>query len=218
MKIQPSVFIAAIDRLIASNVSVDVGSGMRSIIDLCEREYPHSSWSALRSIDYTADAAALRTWFDHTLSTEPPSAPLRGLYFAVCQPILNSGEVTDDIQIVGTAEYEPDDIDMEWIFSRHYFPKAYASSAALHELYGVAYGTHAFGVESKGVLGNDAEWPVGLAYAVLATRAVLEGRTVGDLPTDAKRVGVAAGWGEGDMLLIGDVTATGFVPTSLLDT
>jgi hypothetical protein len=214
VKIQPSVFVAAIERLVASNVLLDVGSGVRSIIDLCEREYPHSGWSALRSIDYTADAAALGVWFNHTLSSEPPSAPLRALYFAVCQPILESGEVTDDIGLVGTAEYEPEDINMEWIFSRHYFPQSYASSAALHELYGVAHGTHDFGVEIKGVLANDAEWPVGLAYVVLATRAVLQGRTVADLPTDSKQVGIAAGWGEGDLLLIGDVTENGFVPRS----
>jgi hypothetical protein len=214
VKVQPSVIGAAIDRLLASAVPLDVGSGVRSIIDLCERDFLHSDWAALRAIDYTADAVALRGWFARTLATEPPSAPLRGLYFALCQPVLESGEVTADMQLVGTAEYEPDDVDMEWLFSRRYFPEAYASSAALHQLYGLAYGTHDFGTEIQGVLGNDAEWPVGLAYAVLAARSILEGRTVGDLPTDARRVGVAAGWGEGDMLLIGDVTENGFVARS----
>jgi hypothetical protein len=215
VKVQPAVIGAAIGRLVASTTLLDVGSGVRSIITLCEQDYPHLSWSALRKIDYTADAAALGMWFNHTLSSETPSAPLRALYFPVSQSILESGEVTDDMQVVGTAEFEPEDINMEWIFSRHYFPDAYASSAALHEVYGIAYGTHTFGVEIKGVLGNDAEWPVGLAYAVLATRAVLQGRTVGDLPTDSKRVGIAAGWGEGDLLLIGEITEDGFMPKSV---
>jgi len=214
VKVQASVIGAAIDRLVASAAPLDVGSGVRNVIDLCERDFPHSDWAALRAIDYTGDAADLRAWFDRTLATEPPSAPLRGLYFALCQPVLESGEVTADMQVVGTAEYQPDDADMEWLFSRHYFPEAYARSTALHQLYGLAYGTHDFDTEIQGVLGNDAEWPVGLAYAVLAARTILEGRTVADLPTDARQVGVAAGWGDGDMLLIGDVTADGFVPTS----
>lgn len=94
----------------------------------------------------------------------------------------------------------------------HYFPEAYAESHALHALYGLAYRTHELCVEVEGALGNDAEWPIGLAFVVLAARAILEGRTVADLPTDADRVGVAAGWGEGDMLFIGEVTAHGFIP------
>ncbi|HEX7086272.1 MAG TPA: hypothetical protein VF198_07900 [Vicinamibacterales bacterium] len=96
--------------------------------------------------------------------------------------------------------------------SRPYFPEAYAGSNALRALYGLANRSHELGAEVEAALGNDAEWPIGLAFAVLAARAILEGRTVADLPTDADRVGVAAGWGEGDMLLIGEVTAHGFIP------
>lgn len=50
-----------------------------------------------------------------------------------------------------------------------------------------------------------------LPFAVLVARAILEGRTIADLPTDTDRVGVAAGWSEGDTLFIGEVTARGFL-------
>ena len=172
----------------------------------------HPDWASLRAIDYAGDVPALRAWFERALSTEPPPAPVRGLYFAVCHPLLDIGEATADMELVGTAAYDPADANLDWLFSRHYFPQDYAGSAALRALYGIAYRTHESGVEVEGALGNDAEWPIGLAFAVRAARAILEGRTVADLPTDGDRVGVANGWGDGDRLLIGEVTADGFIP------
>lgn len=212
MKVRPSVIGPAIDRLVAAVEPPDLGAGVRSIIALCERDVPHPDWASLQAIDYAREVAPLRAWFDRSLSSEPPEAPLRGLYFALCQPVLETGQVTADMQFVGTTEYDAADQDLQWLFSRHYFPDAYAASAALHQLFGLAYRTHDLGGEVEGALGNDAEWPVGLAFGVLAARAILEGRTIADLPTDAARVGVAAGWGQGDMLLIGEVTDRGFAP------
>lgn len=214
MKVQPALVAAAIGRLVTSTHAPDVGDGVRSVIDICERESAHPDWAALRAIDWTADAEALRVWFDRVLAAEPPEAPLRGLYFALCQPMMDSGGVTTDMQCVGTAEYDANDRSLEWLFSRHYFPEAYAESAALHQLYGIAYGTYSPVEQVDGVLGNDAEWPVGLAYAVLAARMILECRSVSESPATAGAVGVAAGWGGGDMVLIGELTEVGFVPVA----
>jgi hypothetical protein len=214
VKVAPSVFGPAIDHLVAAAEPPELSSGVRRVIDLCERAAPHPDWASLRAIDYGAEVPALRRWFERTLSSEPPDAPLRGLYFALCQPVLDTGQVTADMELVGTGEYDAKDPHLEWLFSRHYFPESYARSPALRRLYGVAYRTHDFGADVEGALGNDAEWPIGLAFGVLAARAILEGRTTADLPTDMSRVGVAAGWAEGDMLLIGEVTDRGFVPAS----
>lgn len=198
--------------LIAAEEAPELGAAMREVIDLCAAAQPHPDWARLRELDYAGDARRMRDWFDQALREEPPTEPVRGLYFALCHPMTDEANLTADMELVGTRRFDPADRGMDWVYSRHYFPDLYASSGAMHRLYGIAHGTHEFGVSVPGVLGNDAEYPVGLAFAVLATRAVLEGRTTGGLPTDADRVGVAAGWADGDLLLIGEVTAAGFVP------
>ena len=205
---------AAIERLAATPGPVDVAAGVRSIVDLCARHSPHPDWPAIRAIDWGADVPRLRSWFHETLIHEAPPEPLAGIYFACCQPVLQSGGATADLELVGTREFDANDVNQEWIFTRHYFPKAYAESAALDQLYGLCYRTHDWRHPVLGALANDAEWPVGLAFGVLAARASIEKLTVRDLPAKSDRVGVAAGWDEGDLLVIGEVTPRGFAPAT----
>jgi hypothetical protein len=62
------------------------------------------------------------------------------------------------------------------------------------------------------VLGNHAEYPLGLAYAVLAARAILDGRVSHDVPNTTTVLSVAAGFSEGDIVLVGELTPDGFIP------
>jgi hypothetical protein len=202
----------AIHRLLTAAEPPEPGAALREIVDLCAAALPHPDWAALRALDYEAELPALRAWFERVLEEEPPPAPLRGLFFTLCHPMPDAETVTTDLELVGTGAYDPADPQLRWLHRRSYFPERYAGSAALDQLYAVAHGTHEFGREVEDTLGQDAEWPVGLAFAVVVARAILEGRTPAELPTDAETLGIAAGW-EGDLLLIGELTAAGFVPT-----
>jgi hypothetical protein len=203
-----------LSRVIGSPHPVDLAATMLEVIGLCEAAVPHPDWAMLREVDFAADVPVLRAWLDGLLRDDPPDAPLRGLYFALCHPMPDAETVTADLEVVGTSKYDRSDPGMRWLFSRRYFPEQYAASPAMGRLYHIAYGTHEFGAQVPGSLGNDAEWPIGLAFAVLASRAILEGRTADDFAADQPRVGVAAGWIDGDLLLIGEVAAGGFEPLS----
>lgn len=189
-----------------------LNGAMRRLIAACERAEPHPDWARLAAVDYAADVPRLRVWFDRVLATDPPPIPLRGLFFDVHQPAYGRGlgKATADLHLVGTAEYDPDDDGLEWLGGERYDPPERARSAALHALYGIAYGTHDWRRGPRpGVLGNDAEYPLGMSFGLLVAREVLRGRTARDLPTDAARVGVVAGFGEGDIWPLGELTSRG---------
>ena len=205
-----SLCVAAIERLVAAPGPVDVAAGVRSIVDLCARHSPHTDWPAIRAIDWGADVPRLRGWFRETLIHQAPNEPLAGVYFACCHPVQPS-RATADLEFIGTREFDATDVNQEWIFTRHYVPKTYAESAALDQLYGLSYRTHDWRHPAPGALANDAEWPVGLAFGVLAARAIVEELTGRDVRAKSDRVGIAAGWDEGDLLVIGEITARGFV-------
>jgi hypothetical protein len=214
VKIRPDVVGAAIDRMLAARALPDVAAAMREAIALCEQDYPHPDWARLRVLDFAGEIPALRAWFERTLATYAPATPLRGLYFALSHPAGADDEPTLDLDLVGTEAYDPADADMQWLFSRHYMPDVSAGSKVLGQLYSISYNAASgrpLGVEP---LGNDAEWALGLTFAILAGRAIVDGRRSTELATDVDRIGVAAGWGEGDLLPIGELTKDGFVAAS----
>jgi hypothetical protein len=202
----------AVERLARAGTAPDFGAGLTEIIDLAAAQTPHADWARLRAVDTAGEAAHLRAWFEASLAAQPPAEPLHGLFFTVCNPVLANGDATTDLDLGGTRFSDAE--DPGWLFTQVYRPPSYAGAPFLHQLYGIAYGTRDYRHPVSGVLKNDAEYPLGLAYAVLAAHAILDGRTSRDVPCAAPVISVAAGFGEGDIALVGDLTATGLVPNT----
>ena len=199
----------AIERFVRAEKAPPFADGLAEVIELAAAERPHADWAKLRALDVSAEASGLHAWFEAPLYVQPPERPLHGLLFNVCNPVLENGDVTTDLEFSGTARSAREDRD--WLLTQFYAAD-YASSAFLHELYGIAYGSRDFRRPVPGVLGNNAEYPLGLAYAVLAARAVMRDRTSHDVANAAPTVSVAAGFAAGDIALLGDLTPGGFIP------
>lgn len=178
-----------------------VADGMRQVIELCERAQPHPDWAKLRALDIDADLRHLERWLHGVLAREPPAPSITGLWFGMFNPI-ESDQPTADLYVAGNP-YDPNDPD--WVCNLKWWPKGrYAGSQVMDRIYRVAYDP------PKGGLGNDAEYPLCLAYGIL---------TVGDL---ARRMGSAlllggahertltVGFDSGDRFLLGTVRAAGF--------
>lgn len=190
-------------------VRLDVG--FARIIDIAAAERRHPDWKRLRAIDVAGEPERLRAWIDHLFRIEPPTGRIRGLFFDICQPVREDGSVTADVRLGGTKQSHRQDPD--WIYRQSYRPSGYAWSAVLHSLYGIAYGTHDLDeIDNPRTLATDAEYPLGLVYAVLAVRAALDGMTSRDVPRAGQMVSIASGFGEGDLVLLGELTRSGFVP------
>lgn len=187
-----------IERVVKSDVPVT--EGLLRVIQFCETARPHPDWSALRSLDIGGDLQQLQRWLETVMRQMPPPAPVTGLWFGLFNPVVQ-GRVTADLHLIG-APYSANDPD--WIFRQRWGEDTPdAISAVLDAIYRVAYGR-------ENGLGNDAEYPLCLAYAALVVRhlAKLMGPTL--LGDAAQRV-LHVGFDSGDFLCIGAVQRTGLI-------
>jgi len=187
-----------LERVVKSDLPV--AEGLQRIIHFCETARPHPDWSSLRALDVEGDLRHFQQWLESVLRTMPPPAPITGLWFGLFNPVVQ-GRVTADIHLIG-APYDAGDPD--WLFRQRWGEDTPDSgSAVLDAIYRIAYG-HGDG------LGNDAEYPLCLAYAALVVRhlARLMGPTL--LGDAAHRV-LNVGFDSGDFLCIGAVQKDGLM-------
>ena len=201
MNVDVSAVFAKIQELVASERLPS--ACMSEIISICSRDFPHADWSRLSTLDYDGDVASLSPWIAGVFKREPAPFPIQGLWFGLKNPTKNS-KVWADMYVGSLAQYAPDDEELGWLWKgeRHYPDDSYAHSSSLRSIYEIAY---------DGSLGNDAEWPLCLAFAALAVRSLLRGQTTKLVASTSPRIGVAVGFDSGDMLKIGELTDTGFV-------
>ena len=169
-----------------------LGAAMRELIDWCAKRRPHRDWQPLRDLDFAAELRRLRSWCHNVISEEPPDASITGIYFGLFNPTYSSVTVADLYVAGGVVS------DGEWIpaVRNHWWPeRRYARSQLLAQLYRVAY-------RSARGLGNDAEYPLALGFAVLAAKQLAPA-----LPR--KNVVIAAGFDSGDILTLGRLSTKG---------
>ncbi|QQR41796.1 hypothetical protein JKA73_21870 [Myxococcus xanthus] len=187
-----------IERVVKSDLSV--AEALLHIIHFCEAARPHPDWSALRALNVEGDLRQLQQWLETIMRTAPPPAPITGLWFGLFNPTVQ-GRVTADIHLIG-APYDATDPD--WLFRQRWGKGTPVSgSTVLDSIYQLAYG-------HEGGLGNDAEYPLALAYAALAVRRLSQRMGPSLLGDAAQRV-LLVGFDSGDFLCIGSVQKDGLV-------
>lgn len=175
---------------------------MAEIIGVCRDSFAHADWTRLAALDWSAGGEQVRRWVPDLLDEEPPPSDLSGLWFGLVNPI-TAGTVRSDIHLVGTRDYDPDDADYEWTLTGIYYPAAYANPSCLEQLYAIAY-------ENEHGLGNDAEWALALAFCCAATAYALEPLNAVSVSASGRRIGIAAGFDDGDFLALGELTRDRF--------
>jgi hypothetical protein len=209
MKIKARPVLQAIQKHLRTQTPVSVG--MKEVISICEKYLPHRDWKRMAKIDYDSDVARLRSWIPRVYKKEPPPFVTVGLYFGLCNPCtLNDygepGRIWADMYIGMLGQYQPRDSKQKWLWgeNRHYPECGYARSKALRRIYQIAYAD-----EDEG-LGNEAEYPLCLAFGALAVCSLLRS-LLAKVRVEAP-VGIVVGFDEGDLLTIGELTKAGFVP------
>ena len=181
---------------------------MGEIISICSHDVPHADWSRLSALNYDGDVASLTSWIPGVFGRQPAPFPIQGLWIGLCNPCADS-KVWADMYVGSVAQYAPDDEELNWLWKagrRHYPEDAYAHSASLRSIYEIAYGR-------DGGLGNDAEWPLCLAFGAFTVRSLLQGQSTRLVASTAPRIGVAVGFDSGDMMKLGELTESGFLTT-----
>ena len=181
-----------------------VAAAMNELIAQCAQAMPHGDWPSFAGLAFADDVDRLQSWLETLLSREPPGTEIDGLWFGLFNPIYDGDHPTADLYAAG-GHYDPS--DPEWMCDLAWFPNGrYAQSQVLGDIYRLAYQDPDHG------LGNDAEFPLCLAYAGLAVRTLAE-RIGETLRGGATRRGLTVGFDSGDWLCVGTLTEAGFHPS-----
>ncbi len=208
MGLNYSDIFTRIEELVASDRSVS--DCMGEIISICSRDVPHPDWKRLAALNYDGDGTLDPSWVAQAFEKQPAPFPVQGLWFGLNNPS-DGVKAWADMYVGSTAKYAPDDEELSWLWKseRHDPENADASSACLRNIYEIGY------AGDKG-LGNDAEWPLCLAFGAFAVRSLLKGQSARLVASTAPRIGVVVGFDSGDMLKIGELTDREFVTTGRL--
>lgn len=140
---------------------------IKSVIDVCEPGAPHAAWRALRVLAWDEGVTRVEEWLADVLRRDPPPQGVRGLWFGLNNPVDGSGRERSDLYLAGTQEHDPDDENLQWVFSGVYYPESQPAPDCLAEMYRIAYGP-------DDGLGNDAEWPLALVFGCVAAARALD--------------------------------------------
>jgi hypothetical protein len=143
---------------------------MGRVIDECAVQIPHPDWPRFRALAFDEEAQALSGWLPRAFGASWKGAASQGLWVGLVQVMRDKGMVAD---MYASASPAFDGESIVWAEDvERAGQESYLDSDVLAAIYRLAYG-------AKGGLGNDAEYPLALAYGAMATRAALE---AGPLP------------------------------------
>ena len=177
----------------------DIRPRMHAVIAECNAQRPHTDWQVFRDLDYGADAERLRHWLSDVYRDEAATL-FKGLWVGLVQ-LIRDGETVADAYLAAAAKFEAGAIDwtdgLEWAGEN-----SYLNSKILKSIYRLAYGR-------QDGLGNDAEYPLVLAYGAMA---VIEALQQPLLPFALRSLqGVSVGYDGGDFLFLGEFRDGRFV-------
>ncbi len=180
-----------------------VTTGMNSLLDYCDTGYPSPVWDGLRSLDYEADVAALRTWFWQVLEAEPPSPNVKGFWFGLFES-LEDGVPIYILYVSGSVEeYTSENEGWACWKDDSYLPEnRYSNSQILKTLAPVLHS------EPDAV--ELGEYVLCLGYACLAVPLLMQTLSPDLLLGGAERRAVTVGFDEADVNLLGYVTSQGW--------
>lgn len=189
---------AAIIQSVATNGSFT--ERMHLVIQECEAQVPHPDWAKYRAIDFQADSQSLPQWLEKAFGFGWPNQSSQGLWVGLVQTE-RGGKVAADAYASASPSFSP--LSIEWAYKvERNGASSYLRSEVLVAIYRLAY-------ESGQGLGNDAEYPLVLAYGAMATRAALEAPS---LPASLANLrGAAVGYDDGDLLFLGEFADGKFV-------
>lgn len=185
-----------------TGAEVSTTQRMLAVIEECSRQKPHPDWELLTGIDFEADAPVIRHWLSSAFETLETQF-VHGLWFGLVN-LSDGTSTTADVYVGGSPNFDEGDID--WASEiTSITERSYLNSTVLHDIYTIAYR------EGTGHLGNDAEYPLALAYGAIVATQTLRGDGMLALNLSSVK-GAAAGFDSGDFLFLGSVEEGRFYP------
>lgn len=188
---------------------------MNALCGLLEKRLPHQDWDQIKSLELNEDLQTAKRWLPDVVNKAPcPFAP-KALYFGLSEFMDEIDDEENDsvslfyanLYLVQFGEYEPNDRELQWVYGndRHDIDDSQADLEALKKA-GIIF------TGAKGI-GYDAYLAYSVAFAVLLLRHLLDRNAFALFNSDTA-LGVATGFGSGDIFFLGELTAKGLIPSS----
>ena len=189
--------------VLASDASVS--DGMSQLIDFCADQESWLGWSALRTLDFTADAKRLKRWLTGVLTKEPPQENIKAFWFGLFNPIVDD-KATCGMYMAGSKIFDAADETFDWACDPDYLPNGrYAKSQVLDEIYRKVD-------RPKGSVSEYGEYVLCLGFVGLIIRTLADTIDAETWLGNSKARAVAIGFDSGDGILLGSITKTGWQP------
>ncbi|HYC72078.1 MAG TPA: HEAT repeat domain-containing protein [Opitutaceae bacterium] len=183
-------------------------SGFFRLLGWCAARQPHPDWKKVSGLDLASDERLAGLWLPSLLVRDRPDFPVHGLCFQLTEMANAKGEEYADLGAAFLGQYEPGDEDMLWLVGdRRHDPDESRFNGKVLKRAGLVFHR----ASGRG-LGNDGYYPFALSFAAFLASSLMTPELHAWLGSPRHPVGVAAGWADGDNLLLGELTKRGFVP------
>ena len=186
-----------IEKEVRSDRTLD--QSMQRVFDRCEKRKSHKDWAKLYEVDLNFELLnkKVKGWFRN----RKLKAVIKGLWFSIFFPA-NGRYPIADLRLTGASSFWPDQDDNSWACDRSWQPETRAYSNTLESYCKIA--------RQKNGLGNDAEYPLCLAYSALVLRDIFRFNKPETFLRSSSSIGVGVGFDDGDFIILGTLTKSGF--------
>ena len=187
---------AALSELRAGKPFPEVVAGF---LAAAAEEMPSPAWEALGATDLAADVKSATTWLARQFQERWPPPDLSGLRFGL-YPVRGPrpGRVELVLALSGGSRYP----DADWLSDLPWDPVGYAPTPGLRSLLPLA-------ADAADDVRAVVREPLALVYAVGLVAATFDAVEVAGVVGDRPQLGVVAGFPDGDLVVVGVLTAGG---------
>jgi hypothetical protein len=163
---------------------------IKKIIKICEESYPNDYWKELYDVSWNSIVEQLDSCFSPQVD-EIINNDIVGLYFGITTVALTNGDSSFALEIGGTKKYDSTDLQYKWIFDLSW-KGTYLICDAFYQIYLLA--------NQKDGLGNNIEWPFGLAIVKYGISTLI--KRYEKMNIFKNKIGIVVGFHDGDMIKI----------------
>jgi hypothetical protein len=181
-------------------------AGLTAMLKWRAHVQPHPDWAKVAKLTSAAETRAAKAWLTAAVTKEPCPFPVRGIYFPVVERVDARERDVTALTVALTGQYEPEDEEHLWAIGdlRHDPKRARFPGKGLQRAVELFH--------REDGLGGEGVYQYGLMYAALLVPTLLTPGLHRALGAPPEPIGVLVGWEDGDNLLLGQLTRTGFVP------
>jgi hypothetical protein len=198
----PDLGAAATALVTALREGANAPSLYSQTLSLCREFVSSEDWDQFESVGISGESRRLRSWINRIFTLEPPPSSIDAILFGISDGY-SGGVLLTDLELSGWSGFpEPDAV-----LNRSWWP---ASGRAESECFAqIARLTPVLGEEVRRV----ASYLLPLAVALGSVKDALDGVSYDLVLGGAPERGIAVGFVEGDMLLLGVISNEGLRQT-----